>query len=282
MADRIGGVFVVAVTALSAIAFAVWLPQNLDIATAHATSLLIVACPCALALATPLAIAVSLGRAAKRKILIRRGDVLQQLASKGRIWFDKTGTLTEGRPRAELVHGQLDAFRCAAAIEREVCHPIADAIVREATRMGEIPSAETGSVELHTGGVCGICDGHRIDVGNEGMMDRQGVSISAEYQDAMERCLRDQSTPVLVSIDGVVSALLSVSDPLKSDAAATVGRLRDMGWEVGILSGDHPQVVAGVAELLGIPSHQSLGGLSPNRNSSGCQRSGPMPMAKRW
>jgi len=129
LADRIGGVFVITVTALAGIAFAAWVPHGWSLAASHATALLIVACPCALALATPLAIAVSLGRAAKRQVLIRDGGVFQWLSRPGQIWFDKTGTLTAGRMTAEYVTGDRAAVQFAAAVERECRHPIAQAVV---------------------------------------------------------------------------------------------------------------------------------------------------------
>ena len=141
LADRVGGVFVVVVTLLSVITFAFWLSHSPTLAASHATSLLIVACPCALALATPLAVAVSLGRAAKNKVLIRDGSTFQRLASPGRIWFDKTGTLTQGKVVAEYVTGESDAIGLAAAIEKECNHPIADAIVQLA---GATISGRTG------------------------------------------------------------------------------------------------------------------------------------------
>ncbi|PAY18312.1 copper-translocating P-type ATPase [Rhodopirellula sp. SM50] len=263
LADRIGGVFVVVVTLLAVIAFAAWAHRGIDLATAHATSLLIVACPCALALATPLAIAVSLGRAAKRKILIRDGDVLQQLSGRGTVWFDKTGTLTEGRPRAELVDGPTEALRMAAAIERECCHPIADAILREADRLDLAPPSQVEAIELSTGGISGRCEGSRVDVGNEAFLRRQGVVPPTEILDQTLRCLENQTTPVIVAVDGLAIAVLAIADPIKRDAKATVDRIRQAGWAVGILSGDHRELVDKVSRRVGIDPQHALGGLSP-------------------
>ena len=263
LADRIGGVFVVVVTLLAAVAFAAWYSHGIDVATANATSLLIVACPCALALATPLAIAVSLGRAAKRKILIRDGDVLQQLSGRGRVWFDKTGTLTEGRPRAELVYGATDGLRMAAAIERECCHPIADAILREADRLDLIPATDVDEIQLGAGGLSGRCQGQRVDVGNESFLRRQGVILPSEVTEHIERCLQNQSTPVIVAVDGCVVAVLAITDPVKQDAKSTIDRIRRAGWEVGILSGDHRELVDKVSRRVGIDPQNAFGGLSP-------------------
>ena len=134
LADRIGGVFVTTVTVIAFVTFLAWLGRGWTVAAENATALLIVACPCALALATPLAIAVALGRSARRKILVRDGASMQHLAGRGTIWFDKTGTLTEGRPRVVDVFGDATAIAQAAAIEEECCHPLADGIIREARR----------------------------------------------------------------------------------------------------------------------------------------------------
>lgn len=288
LADRIGGVFVVVVTLLAAIAFAIWLPYGLSLATSHATSLLIVACPCALALATPLAIAVTLGRAAKRKILVRDGGVLQRLGRPGVIWFDKTGTLTEGRPRAERIWGQEDAIALAAGVERNCCHPIADAIIREAERLeldvpGRCDAVEMGAGNTKQGGdtdghdvrpagqrpgiagqgLTGLCDGHRICVGSEAFMRHQRVTLPAAALEAIERTIRQECSPVIVAVDGDAQAVLAISDPIKRDAAATVERLRKGGWQIGILSGDHQRVVDHVAGQLGIDQDHALGHLLP-------------------
>ena len=263
LADRIGGVFVVVVTLLSMLAFAVWSSRGLDVATANATSLLIVACPCALALATPLAIAVTLGRAAKRKILIRDGGVLQQLSRGGIVWFDKTGTLTEGRPRAELQHGAIEALQWAAAIERDCCHPIADAILREAERLNLGVPSEVDSIQLGAGGISGRCRGHRIAIGNESYLRDQRIHLDAAMLEHADACLRRQATPVIVAVDGEAVAVLAIADPLKKDAAATIEQIRQSGWELGILSGDHLEVVRKVSQQVGISQENAFGGLSP-------------------
>jgi Cu2+-exporting ATPase len=263
LADSIGGVFVVVVTVLALIAFAVWLPSGLSLATSHATSLLIVACPCALALATPLAIAVTLGRAAKRKILVRDGGVLQRLGKPGVVWFDKTGTLTEGRPRAELVWGDRQAIAVAAAIERDCCHPIAHALIGEAERLDLNVSDDVGDVRLETGGVQGRCDHHNVAVGNERYLRRLGVRVSSEAEVAIEQTVGRECSPILIAIDGSVTAVVSIADPIKQDAAATIAGLHRLGWNVGILSGDHQSVVDRVARSLGIERDNARGQLSP-------------------
>ncbi|KLU05815.1 cation-transporting P-type ATPase [Rhodopirellula islandica] len=263
LADSIGGYFVVIVTLLAGITFCVWLGDGFGPAASHATSLLIVACPCALALATPLAIAVALGRAAKRKILIRDGSSLQTLASVGTIWFDKTGTLTEGKPRAEFVEGDASAIAHAAAIERSCEHPIAIAIQREAKRRDlDIPT-NAQLDQVHVGGVSGESDGHPVLVGSLSFMQKHHVAISDSVLAACEHCTNQSSSPSVIAIDGIATCVLAISDPLKPNVAGFLESLRDRGWQVGILSGDHPKIVAHVAQQLGVDASYALGGLSP-------------------
>ncbi len=278
LADRIGGVFVVVVSVLALLTFGAWVTVDWQLAASAATSLLIVACPCALALATPLAVAVAIGKSAKQKIFIRDGSTFGQLAKPGRIWFDKTGTLTEGRLSARLVAGDRQAVGMAAAIERGCQHPIADAIVREAERYsasgsdqpqrGEdaalrANSAAAQSVTVEVGGVLGSYQGHALAVGNQDFLLRQNVVIGAATQDAIERCLADGSSPIVIAVDGVAAATLAVTDNLKSDAQATIREWTRAGWEVGILSGDHPDIVDRIGHRLGLPAEACHGGLSP-------------------
>ncbi|MFG0266456.1 MAG: heavy metal translocating P-type ATPase [Rhodopirellula sp. JB055] len=263
LADSIGGYFVVIVTLLAIITFLVWLGDGFGPAASHATSLLIVACPCALALATPLAIAVALGRAAKRKILIRDGSSLQTLASVGTIWFDKTGTLTEGKPRAEFVEGDASAIAHAAAVERGCEHPIAIAIQREANRRDlDIPT-NAKLDQVHVGGVSGTSDGHSILVGSLSFMREHHVAINDPILAACEHCTNRSASPSVIAIDGIAICVLAISDPLKPNVAGFLDSLRNQGWHVGILSGDHPKIVTHVAQQLGLDPAHALGGLSP-------------------
>ena len=153
-ADRVGGYFVCIVTALAFVTFAVWCLESPLLATEHATALLIVACPCALALATPLAIAMFVGRSAKERILIRDGETIQRLAKPGTIWFDKTGTLTEGNLRIMQIAGDERALADAAAVERHVVHPIATCIVAAAERHG-VSDETTWRFDRIASGRCG-------------------------------------------------------------------------------------------------------------------------------
>ncbi len=273
LADRIGGYFVVVVTVLALLTFASWMHAGLSIATANATSLLIVACPCALALATPLAIAVGLGRAATRGILIRDGSSFQQLSRPGTIWLDKTGTLTEGKQCVSAIFGTPDGLEMAAVLEARCKHPVADAIVAAASvRCTDLTlhcddeslmpiEAETG------GGVCGtvIRQGaqHRVAAGNLSYIRRGGNEIASAFQEELLQVIDAGASPVLIAIDGKVVTLVGISDRLREGAHEAIESLRSGGWKVGILSGDHADLVLQVGAQLGLQPESCLGGLSP-------------------
>ncbi len=261
LADRVGGVFVVVVTLLAVLTFLAWLSAGWTIAASHATSLLIVACPCALALATPLAVAVSLGRAANNRILVRDGNAFQQLAKPGRIWFDKTGTLTAGRVAAEYVCGSVDAIHSAAVIEREVCHPIADAIMQLAG--APISEQPTASTLVEFGGVIGSAAGKEVAVGKLDYMRSKDFQVDEWIVNSVNRLTSEGSSPILIALDGIVVTVLRISDSLKPNSAVTVSKLQKQGWDVGILSGDLPETVARIAGQLGIRPQDAIGGLSP-------------------
>lgn len=263
LADRIGGVFVVVVMALAALTFVLWLPTGLGEATSHATSLLIVACPCALALATPLAIAVGLGRAAKCNVLIRDGQSLQKLSSGGRMWLDKTGTLTEGRQRVSTLVGAHYGLQLAASIECKCVHPVASAIVREAEllKLTLIDSAVLD--KAIPGGVVGTVDGQHVAIGNIGFIRSQEIAIDEDWIAEIEFLLVRGEAPLLIAIDGVVCTLLGLSDPLRKGARETIAKLTRDGWAIGILSGDHAEIVSRVGQQLGIRAEDCRGGLTP-------------------
>ncbi len=262
-ADSVGGVFVVIVSLLAIGSFVWWLPAGWSLAASHATALLIVACPCALALATPLAIAVSLGRAAKHKVLIRDGTTLQQLARGGQIWFDKTGTLTSGRPSAELVWGSADAITVAAAIEQHCNHPVAEALVRTAcgNQTESLPDAALDCV--HRQGVVGHVEGLEVFVGSPAFIREQGFGLGGEVQTAIAQCTAGAASPCVIAVGGIVVAVIGISDPIKPNASKTIARLKSRGWRVGILSGDHSEIVQHVAARVGVDANQAFGGLSP-------------------
>ncbi len=263
LADRLGGIFVVTVTCLALATFAFWSQWSLAEATANATALLIVACPCALALATPLAIAVGLGRAAKSNILIRDGQALQQLAKPGVLWFDKTGTLTEGKQRVTTLHGSQDGLRLAASIEASCRHPVAQSIVFEAERRRlTLPS---GAIldRVSSGGVLGTVDQSQVCVGNLQHMQQQRIGLTDDWRHRFDQLAAAGESPILIAVDGQVLTLLGLSDPLRPDAQQMVEELKQRGWTLGMLSGDHPGIVLRVADALGLPRQRCFGAMSP-------------------
>lgn len=262
LADRVGGVFVIVVTLLAMGTFAAWYSRGWTMAAEHATALLIVACPCALALATPLAIAVTLGRGARRGILIRDGAVLQHLAEPGMVWFDKTGTLTVGKPQVMELCGSTESLSYAAAVEEASAHPLADEIIREARRLG-LPIRRAESVTAGMGGINGMVDGRAVAVGNAAFMVNCGVAIGPQIGNAIDVSVRRNMSPIIVALESQAVAVLSTADRLRTDARSTVKQLQRLGWQVGILSGDHEQIVRQVAGELHIPSTHAHGALSP-------------------
>ncbi|TWT75199.1 heavy metal translocating P-type ATPase [Allorhodopirellula solitaria] len=262
-ADRIGGVFVVVVTLLAIATFLWWLPAGWRTSASTATALLIVACPCALALATPLAIAVSLGRAAKHKVLIRDGSTLQQLSRTGRIWFDKTGTLTSGRPDAWIAWGDSESVAAAAAVEQHCRHPVADALGRLCRRLGTATLSDAVLDRVHRQGVVGHVQDSEVLVGSPSFLREQGFGLGQVVRDAIDDCTENAASPIVIARDGIVEAVVAIFDPIKAEAAETVACLQASGWQVGILSGDHPDIVRHVATTLGVPPDLAFGGLSP-------------------
>lgn len=273
LADRIGGYFVATVTTLATVTFFYWLTVDVATATSNATALLIVACPCALALATPLAIAVSLGRAARNSIFIRDGSSFQSLARPGQIWLDKTGTLTEGRQRVTSVIGSLPALRLAAILESGSSHPIAKAIMKSAKQHELDLDATANSLRALQGGLVGVVEGKRVCVGNLELMQAEHNDIGAEERRALSNLAQAGESPLLISVDSVVVTVVGISDPLRSGARSFVQQLRKLGWQVGILSGDHPEIVNNVGKQLTIAKAQCFGGLAPEEKLAAIRES---------
>lgn len=268
LADRISGLFVAAVLALAALTLVVWWGRGAGVALDHTIALLIVTCPCALGLATPLAVGAAIGRAGRAGILVKGGDAVERLARPGTILLDKTGTLTEGRTRLVAWHGDRGIGRLLAALESQVEHPVAHALVAAFAPSGgaaaaELPVARDVERAGTNAGVRGVVDGRRIAAGSPtwiaslAALDPHGLARTAE------RLASEGLTPVLVAADRTIAAAAGLGDPLRADAPATVRRLRAAGWRVGILSGDHPAVVAAVADRLGLERAACRGGVSP-------------------
>jgi len=259
-ADRMAGRFVLVVMALALLSLAYWWGAGVGKATDVAVALLIVSCPCALGLATPLAIAVAQGQAARRGILVHSGDVFERLAKAGRIWLDKTGTLTLGKHSLDAWFGDMQAREPTAALECRSSHPLGKAL---ALAVGEsnLPVKE---FQQYRRGVAGTIHGIRWLVGSQDFLRDLGA---AAFPTAFVRAAADATsaglTPVWIARDSAVVAVAALGDKIREDSSSAVAALREAGWQVGLLSGDQPAIVARVAAAVGIKNENAFGGLTP-------------------
>ncbi|MEY4374583.1 MAG: cation-transporting P-type ATPase [Candidatus Eisenbacteria bacterium] len=259
-ADRLAGVFVAVVLVLAAITWAVWRRHDPAGALDHAIALLIVTCPCALALATPLAVTVAIGRAARGGVLVKGGDTLEALARPGTLVLDKTGTLTEGRPMLAAWQGPSGVRAYVLALEAHATHPVAAAFAE--AWPGIIPARAT-DVRVRIGaGVSGRIDGHHVAVGSPHWI--RTLVRAYDLVASCPTCASDPSlTPVWVAVDGQVVACAGFGDRIREDVPATLARLREAGWDLHLLSGDDSAVVAAAGRALGFAPEQVTGGASP-------------------
>lgn len=263
-ANRIGGYFVVVVTLLAFLTAALWWSTNVEHAINNAMALLIVACPCALGLATPLTLAVAQGRAAKNEILIKSGDVLEQLARPGMIWLDKTGTITEGQMKLQEWYGDDDAKAFTVELEKSVVHPLATAIICEIHEQVTNESNPVQNIQhIPAMGITGEFNGRRVAIGNEKLIAHFNITSEDSFQQKMIDYLERGWTPLAVCCGQHVVAVCGIGDAVRSDAKETVSSLKEMGWTVGIISGDHPKIVESVARQIGIAPELTHGGVSP-------------------
>ncbi|MBM4001109.1 MAG: heavy metal translocating P-type ATPase [Planctomycetes bacterium] len=261
-ADRVASYFVPAVVLASIATFSVWAiaqPRQPALAWAmvNAIAVLIIACPCALGLATPMSIMVGIGRGAKEGVLIRDATALESLAAVDTLVVDKTGTLTEGRPELNAVHAstgitEAELLRLAAALESRSEHPLAHAIVRGARGRG-IGQAIVTRFESFAGeGIAGSVDGRALLIGSPEFLIARGVQGVAE-SNTVASAWREQGRTVLaLSIDGRSAGLFAVSDPIKASTPSALRSLRAMGLEVVMLTGDNAGTARVVARQLGI------------------------------
>ncbi len=266
-ADRIAGGFVMFVIAAATTTLLAWWASGFERAIDNAVALLIVACPCALGLATPLALAATLGRAARLGMLIKGGDALERLARTGTILLDKTGTLTEGRTRLARWVGDTSVQPLVAAVEAQSSHLVARALVeglRDAASIAE--PVQVRDVVQHTdGGIEALAGDRYIRIGSLAFAASRGVAVPGDLRAAVQSCLSEALTPVLVAVNGRAVALAGFGDPLRSDAPVAVAQLRAAGWHVGLLSGDHQQVVQRVARRLDIADADARGEVAPEQ-----------------
>jgi P-type Cu+ transporter len=259
LADRVAEFFVPAVVATAMLAFVVWAIWGPEPRLAHAlvsaVAVLIIACPCALGLATPMAIMVGTGRGATAGVLIRNAEALERLASVDTLIVDKTGTLTEGKPRLVSIHAhdmpERDLLHAAASLERSSEHPLAAAIVAGARERG-VQGTEPRAFESITGrGVVGDVDGRRVALGNEALMRDRGVDVSALVESAEAR-RREGQTVMFVAIERRAAGFLGVADPIKASTAEAIALLHREGLRIVMVTGDTNTTAQAVARTLGI------------------------------
>ena len=261
LADRVAAVFVPVVILLAVVTFAVWslagpAPRYLH-ALVAAITVLIIACPCAMGLAVPTAVMTATGRGAELGVLIKGGEALERAGDIDVVVLDKTGTLTEGRPMVRSVRpveGVMDEQRLlqlAASVEQQSEHPLGEAMVLEAERRS-IPLEPVTDFETSTGrGVLAMVGGIRVAAGNAALMRELGVDPSPLRTDA-EQLSREGQTAVYVSVDGQVGGLIAVADPIKPTSREAVSRLKGLGLDVVMLTGDDSRTASSVARAVGV------------------------------
>jgi len=268
LADRVAKWFVPIVVAVAVITFVAWLlfgPQpRFAHALVNAVAVLIIACPCALGLATPMAIMVGVGRGARAGVLIKNAEALEILEKVDTLVVDKTGTLTEGKPQllgvtvsqneAEAEVETAEALRLAASLERASEHPLASAIVTAAQRQGLSLSQPQDFKNIPGKGITGTVDGREVAVGNAALMAELGavVPANAEFHDA-----NSIGATLYVAIDGKFIRTLSVADPLKPTTANAVRTIKDQGIRLVMLTGDNRATAANLAQALGIDEFEA-------------------------
>ncbi|WP_420600596.1 heavy metal translocating P-type ATPase [Neptuniibacter sp.] len=260
LADVISGYFVPVVMIIAILSALAWLnfgpAPAVAFAIVSATTVLIIACPCALGLATPMSVMVGVGKAAEAGVLIRNGEALQTASQISAMILDKTGTITEGSPQVTEIqltgdHKEEDILRLAASLESGSEHPLALSIVESAKAQGFTLSKVTNFNAIAGHGVEGEVDGSTLLFGNEKLMEERSISINHHIADA-QRMASEAQTPMYLAINGQLAAIIAVSDPIKKDSVEAVKRLQANGIRVVMLTGDNRATAKAVAEKVGI------------------------------
>lgn len=276
LADKISAVFVPAVVVIALFSAAIWYffgpaPQ-IVYTLVIATTVLIIACPCALGLATPMSIISGVGRAAEYGVLVRDADALQRASQLDTIVFDKTGTLTEGKPQVVAVKTFADvdestALRLAAALEQGSSHPLARAIIEKAAD-SQLPVVNNFRT-LRGLGVSGEAEGHTLLLGNQALLNEQKIATAAVENEIAAQASQG-TTPVLLAIDGQVAALFAIRDPLRSDSVAALARLHRQGYRLVMLTGDNTTTANAIAKEAGID--EVIAGVLPDGKADAIKR----------
>ena len=262
LADRVTGYFVPAVLGLAAFTFVVWFAFGpapaFNVALLNTVAVLIIACPCALGLATPTSIMVGTGKGAEAGVLFRNAEALERLGAVDTVVLDKTGTLTEGKPRVTDVvraagsPNEDEVLALVASAERGSEHPLGDAIVREVTETRGIVVPEASDFSSTAGGgIAATVSGRRILVGRQGFLEAEGIDVSTLLV-AADALAEDGKTPVFAAIGGQLAAVIAIADTPKPGSAAAVAELHRRGIKVAMLTGDNRRTAEAIARSVGI------------------------------
>ena len=261
LVDRVAAVFVPAVIVIAILTFVVWFSlgpagQELSYAIVTAMTVLIIACPCALGLATPISIMLGVGKAAEFGALIRNGDALQLAGRLDTIVLDKTGTVTEGRPSVTAMHAadgwtDTELLAVAASLEQASEHPLAEAVVVAAQEQGIGPEAVENFAAIAGHGAEARVGGRSILAGSRKLMNDRGIDVSA-IADAAAELAGKAATPVYVAVDGNAAGVIAIADAIKADSQQAIAALRQSGLRVVLLTGDNRATAEAVAREVGI------------------------------
>jgi len=261
LADQVSAWFVPAVVVIAALTFigwSLWGPEpRLAYGLVNAVAVLIIACPCALGLATPMSIMVGTGRGAQAGVLIKNAEALELTEKVDTLVVDKTGTLTEGKPRLTVVkaargYDETTILRLAAGLERASEHPLAAAILAGAAERGVTVAAPEDFRSLTGKGVVGRVEGHAVALGNLALLQELGVGVDLSLPEAADNLRSDGQTVMLVAVDGRAAGLIGVADPIKPSALGALQTLRQSGLHIVMLTGDSRRTAEAVARKLGI------------------------------
>lgn len=263
LADRVASVFVPSVLAIALITFGLWfwLAPESPMLIKSVISVLIIACPCALGLATPTAILAATGRAAKEGIIVRGGDTLEEITRIDTVLFDKTGTLTHGELTVVEIEslGSLpksEILRLAVSAEANSEHPLAQAIEKYATAQA-VTGVEVSNAKAIPGfGLEAELDGNRLLLGNGALMEREGVEMGQSTEHGLAQ-MKKGRTVIYVAYDGTIVGLIAATDRVRSEARSVIAQLKDRSIAVTMVSGDNAKTVSGLAESLGIENYES-------------------------
>ena len=254
LTDKISGIFVPAVVILGLLTFWIWfvlLGESFVTSLLYGVAVLIIACPCALGLATPTALMVGTGRSAKMGVLLKNGTVLQEIQKVQTVVFDKTGTLTEGKPVVtDVIGDEREVLSLAASLEDASQHPLAQAIVNRASELGISLYPVENFQALHGKGVTGTINGKQVLLGNAKLLaDRD---IPSDYQKQFDLLEKEAKTVVFLSVDGELKGLLALQDVPKENAREAIAKLKKRGLRTVMLTGDNAGVAHAIAEQIGI------------------------------